>query len=390
MLKLIINASVYAPEPVGCRQVLIAGERIQAVAERIDVTGAEIEIIDARGAILLPGIVDALTHPAGGGGEGGFSNRTAEVSFEAFVDGGVTSPIGALGTDSITRSLDVLYGSVMSLRERGLDAYMYTGSYRVPANTLTGDIARDLTLIDPVVGVGEVAISDHRSSQPTVTELRRIAADARLGGVIAGKGGVVFTHVGDGATLLQPILDALEGSELPVTSFYPTHVNRSLALFDTALHFANRGGYIDVTASSVPEFVDQGEIPPLQALTAAAETGVAHRVSLSSDAGGSLPVYRDGELCGLQAAGADVLLALLQRVLREQPDLCGTAVAAMTRNPASALGLKSKGRIAPDFDADFLMLDPDSFALRDVVCQGRHLMRQGTISVEDTNGGIQR
>lgn len=390
MLKLIKNADLYAPQPQGQKQVLIAGERIVTVADEIDIAASHLETIDANGGILMPGIVDALTHPCGGGGEGGFGNRTPEVAFEAFVEGGVTSPIGALGTDSITRNLDVLYGSVMSLREQGLAAYMYTGSYRVPANTMTGDVARDLTMIDPVIGVGEVAISDHRSSQPTVEELRRTAADARLGGVITGKGGAVFVHVGDGDALLKPILDALQHTELPITSFYPTHVNRSRSLFEAALDFAGRGGYIDITASSVPEFIDQGEIPAAQALAEAASAGVQARVSLSSDAGGSLPLYRDGELQGLKAASADVLLTFLQGVLSKRPDLSATAIAAVTHNPATALGIKTRGCIAVGSDADVLLLHPDSFALQDVICRGRHLMRQGTISVEDTNGGLKR
>ncbi|MDJ0701395.1 MAG: beta-aspartyl-peptidase [Woeseiaceae bacterium] len=388
MLTLITNARTFAPQPLGTVQVLIAGDRIAAVDERVDLSGSELRIVDADNGIVVPGIVDALTHPCGGGGEGGFQNRTPEIDFAGFVNAGVTSPIGALGTDSVARSLDVLYGHVMSLRAQGLGAYMYTGSYRIAPTTLTGDIARDITHIDPVIGVGEIAISDHRSSQPTIDELRRTAADCRLGGIIAGTGGTTLVHVGDGGSRLAPLRAALEGCDLPAGCFYPTHVNRNRELLDEAIEFSNRGASIDITVSTVPEFVELGEVPALQALADVLEAGVSpDRVTFSSDAGGSLPVYRNGELQGLTAAPPTALLKLLQQVLRTQPDLATFVIAAMTCNPAAALNIASKGRIAPGRDADLLVLRSDSFALSDVFCRGRCLMRNGNINIHSTDGG---
>ncbi len=380
MPTLITNATVFAPEPLGQQQILIEGSRIAAVAEQIDLDGTALDTIDAEGAYVTPGLIDVLTHPCGGGGEGGFRNRTGEVSCGEFVSAGVTSPVGALGTDSITRSLDVLFGNVMQLRQQGLAAFMYTGSYRVPANTLTGDVARDVTLIDPVIGVGEVAIADHRSSQPTIGELRRLAADARLGGIIGGKSGVVLVHVGDGRDGLARIREALDGSELPARSFYPTHANRNRRLFEEAVEFTARGGFIDFTASTVPEFIAGGELPALDALDEAIRAGAPpDRLTISSDAGGSLPVYRDGELAGLTAATPDVLLDTLLAVMDRTAEQFATVVAALTCNPAEALGLPSKGRVAAGFDADILIIDSNSRALSDVLCRGKFLMRRKTI-----------
>ncbi len=388
MLTLITNVRVFAPHALGSMQVLIAGDRIAAVAEQIDLSGKELDIVDADNGILLPGIVDALTHPCGGGGEGGFQNRTPEIEFAGFVNAGVTSPIGALGTDSVARSLDVLYGCVMSLRAQGLGAFMYTGSYRIPPTTLTGDVTRDITHVEPVIGVGEIAISDHRSSQPTIEELRRTAADCRLGGIIAGAGGTTLVHVGDGTSRLAPLREALDGCDLRAGCFYPTHVNRNRALLNEAIEFSKRGAAIDITVSTVPEFVEMGEVPALQALTDALDADAPpERVTLSSDAGGSLPVYRDGELEGLTAAPPTALLELLQRVLRTQPELAAVVIAAMTRNPAAALNIAAKGLIAPGQDADLLILKPDSFALSDVFCRGRCLMRNGNVNIHSTDGG---
>lgn len=147
MLTLIKNAQVYSPHALGVRDVLITGNTIANVEEGIELAGKHVEVVDAEGRWLIPGLVDPLTHPAGGGGEGGFGNRTRELEAEEFISVGITTPVGALGTDSIARSLETLYGQVMSLRANGLSACMFSGSYRVPAETLTGEIARDLVLI---------------------------------------------------------------------------------------------------------------------------------------------------------------------------------------------------------------------------------------------------
>jgi beta-aspartyl-dipeptidase (metallo-type) len=380
MLTLITNAQVRAPEALGHCDVLVAGSRIAAVGNDIELAGSPLQVVDAGGRWLLPGFVDALTHPCGGGGEGGFGNRTAEMTAEQFIRAGVTCPVGALGTDSIARSLDVLFGSVMALRAMGVDAHMYTGAYRVPAPTLTGDIARDIALISPVIGIGEVAISDHRSSQPTVEELRRLAADARLGGILSGKSGAVLVHVGDGAGRLAPLREALSGSDLPAHSFYPTHINRGTDLLAEAAAFARHGAWVDITVSTTPELIAGGDIPALQALRDVIAAGApAARVTLSSDAGGSLPVYVDGELRGLTAATPACLLELLQQAMAETPDFLDPVIAALTANPAAALGLNRKGVVRPGADADLLLIDPANGDLGDVMCGGRWLLRDGEV-----------
>jgi len=383
MLTLIRNAEVFSPQPQGCANVLLAGGRIAAVGADVRLDGAAVETLDADGRWLLPGFVDPLTHPAGGGGEGGFANRTAELEAADFIAAGVTTPVGALGTDSITRRLEVLYGQVMKLRANGVSAHMYSGSYRVPADTLTGDVARDLLLVEPVIGVGEIAIADHRSSHPSRHELRRLAADVHLGGTLSGKGGTLFLHVGDGATGLEAIERALSGTELPRRLFYPTHCNRNPDLLDQAMAHAVRGGFVDFTVSTTPELLAGGEVQALDALRTAIEAGAPRdRLSLSSDAGGSLPRYVNGELVGLQAAGPQSLLGLLRTAARAAPEMLADVVAALTRNPASALNLPRKGRIARGADADLLLLDPAAARLTDVFCLGRRLMRDGRIEPE--------
>ncbi|WP_439106051.1 amidohydrolase family protein [Congregibacter sp.] len=377
MMYLISGAECFDPTALGQRDVLVAGSEVVAIAEPGSLN-VDAEKIDASGKLLVPGLVDALTHPCGGGGEGGFGNRTAEMDVETFVRAGVTAPVGALGTDSIGRSLDVLYGNVMGMRSQGLNAYMLSGAYRVPAPSLTGDIARDIYLVAPVVGVGEVAIADHRGTQPSAQELRRLAAETQLGGILAGEGGTVLVHVGAGDARLSLLRETLEGSDLSASVLYPTHVNRSTALLDEAAEWALRGGYVDITVSTTPELIAAGDITADQALRRLLEAGApAEQITLSSDAGGSLPVYVDGELVGLTAASPDSLSDLLLGLLTGHPELFPVALAAMTRNPASALRLNDAGAISVGSRADLLLLDPQEGRVDALLSGGRWMLRDG-------------
>jgi beta-aspartyl-dipeptidase (metallo-type) len=266
----------------------------------------------------------------------------------------------------------------MGLRAQGLNAYMLSGAYRVPAPSLTGDIARDLYLVQPVVGVGEVAVADHRGTQPTADELRRLAAETQLGGILAGEGGTVLVHVGDGESRLALLRDAIAGSDLPPSVLYPTHINRSTALLDEAADWALRGAYVDITVSTTPELIAAGDIPANDALRRLLEAGApAERITMSSDAGGSLPLYIDGELVGLTAASPAALAEVLIALLRDAPDLFPIALAAMTRNPAGALRLNAAGKLTTDRRADLVLMDATSGEVTSVMCNGRWLLRDG-------------
>ena len=118
----------------------------------------------------------------GGGGEGGFANRTPEATVEGMTRFGVTTVVGCLGTDGIGRDMCVLVAKTKGLNEQGMSAYCYTGSYQIPVRTLTDSVTKDIMMIQEIIGTGEIAISDHRSSQPTYEEFVRVVADTRLGG----------------------------------------------------------------------------------------------------------------------------------------------------------------------------------------------------------------
>lgn len=376
MMLLLTGAECFEPRPMGVGNVLLGGGEILAMGDVGDV-GSACEQVDLSGRLLIPGLVDALTHPCGGGGEGGFGNRTPEIDADTFLRAGVTSPVGALGTDSLGRSLEVLYGTVMGLRAAGLRAFMYTGAYRVPAPTLSGDIARDVYLIDPVIGTGEVAVADHRGTQPSAGELRRLAAETQLGGILAGAGGTVMVHVGAGASRLALLREAIDGGDLAARVLYPTHVNRSHALLDEAAEWALRGGFVDITVSTTPELIAGGDITSVDAFRRLIEAGAPPaQITCSSDGGGSLPVYRDGELVGLTAASPQSLPDMLGEVYRDDLQLFPLVLAAMTRNPAAALNLPDVGTLAVGKAADLLVFNPATSTVEGVITAGRWRYRQ--------------
>ena len=241
-LLLIRNANLYAPQPLGIRHLLIGGGRILWIGEAACDLPVPLRtvsrVVDAGGRPTIPGFIDGHVHVTGGGGEAGFRTRVPAVPLSRFTTAGITTVVGLLGTDDIVRGPGELLATLYALREEGLNAYGYAGGYHVPPATLTGSVRGDLVFVEALIGIGEVAISDHRSSQPTLDELLRIASECHVAGVMTGKAGILHLHLGDGPRGLDLIREALRRSELPARVFNPTHVNRRRALFAEALELA--------------------------------------------------------------------------------------------------------------------------------------------------------
>lgn len=385
-LVLIQNANLYAPEPLGTQHLLTGGGRILWMgADALDLPvplRKVATVIDAAGLRLVPGFIDGHVHVTGGGGEAGFRTRVPAVPLSRFTTAGITTVVGLLGTDDVARGPAELLATVYALREEGLSAYGYAGGYHVPPVTLTGSVRGDLVFVEALLGVGEVAISDHRSSQPTCDELLRIASECHVAGVMTGKAGILHLHLGDGPRGLELVREALDRSELPARVFNPTHVNRRRALFTEAIELAKRGSTVDITA--FPVAADEDAWPAAEALQRYLASGApADKVTISSDAGGCLPCFdADGQVSHMDVGSAGALLETLNEALTRGLAL-ESALPAFTSNPAQLLRLGRKGRVAIGHDADLLVLDAKG-GVHTLLARGEIHVRDGAAVVRGT------
>jgi len=376
LLKLLANARVFAPEDLGLRHVLVGGGRILAVsADKGALAGAGATEYDLDGQRLLPGFIDGHAHLTGGGGESGFSSRVPPVPLGHFTMAGVTSVVGVLGTDDTTRDTRSLLAQTRALREEGLGAWCHTGGYHVPPVTLTGSVRDDIVFLDPVIGVGELAISDHRSSQPTLNELLRIASDAHVAGMISGKAGILHLHLGDGERGMDLVRRALAESELPARVFNPTHINRRKGLFDEALPLARAGCTVDITAFPVAD--DEDAWAADVALGKYLDAGApADRITISSDGGGCLPVFNEqGEMLKMDIGRPSSLVKTLTDLLAGDRPL-ESVLPAFTSNVADILRLGDRGRIREENVADLIVLADDN-RVSDVMAAGIWHVKDG-------------
>ena len=391
MVTIIRNAKVYQPEYAGVKDILILGDRIAAVGEhlRADFGGSlEVQEINGEGMAAVPGFIDSHEHIMGGGGEGGFHTRTPEASLGDLIRNGITTVVGCIGTDGVGRDMTALLAKAHALENEGITTYAYTGSYQVPVHTLTDSLMKDIMMLDKVIGVGEVAVSDHRSSQPSFEEFARIAADARVAGMLSGKAGIVNVHLGDSERRLDLIRRVIHETEIPASQFLPTHVNRNEALFEECLDFAAEGGTIDFTGNEDIDYWETicDEVRVCRGIRRLLERGISSdRFTISSDGQGSMPVFNaQGEYQGIGIGKASCLLKEVRECVQKEDIPLETAIKGITCNPASILKLDRKGRIKEGFDADICLLEEGTLKLNTVIAKGQVMVKDGEQKVFGT------
>jgi beta-aspartyl-dipeptidase (metallo-type) len=380
------NAEVYAPQPLGRRDVVVAGERIVALAPSgVRITGFPVEEHDLNGAVLTPGFIDNHVHVLGGGGGLGFASRAPELQMSQLATAGITTVIGMLGFDATTKSMESLVARTKAFWQEGISAYALTGAtLEHPVPTLTGRIRTDIAFIEEIIGVGEVSVSElgygFDSNGPGAQYIAEAATAALLAGRLSGKRGVlclqVPPHVG---ACLKPVMTMIDRTGLPISQFIASHVNQSASYMEDAVRWGRSGGWVDVGANYSPENNYERALPPAKAVGALREAGVPlERILVSSDGNGAPPKEEKGEA---QPAGANympvsALADIFRRLVLDelmQPD---EALAVVTANPASALGLATKGRIAPGLDADMIVFSAD-WRIDKVIARGRLMVAAG-------------
>ena len=376
-MKLIQNIDVYAPQHLGKKDVLTINDKIVNIAEAGSISAdgilSDAEVIDGNDLILTPGFIDSHVHVLGGGGEGGFANRTPEATMEGLTKFGVTTVVGCLGRmESVVICVHWLQRQ-KELNEQGMSAYCYTGSYQIPVHTLTDSIVKDIMMIQEIIGTGEIAISDHRSSQPTFEEFARVVADTRLGGVLSGKAGIVNVHLGDSPRCLDLIERVVDETEIPASQILPTHINRNEMLFCKSIEYALKGGAVDFTGNEDIDYWETicDEVRVCNGIKRMLDAGVnPDRMTISSDGQGSLPMYSsDGEFLGMGVGQSSCLLKEVKECVFKTEIPLEIAISTITSNPADILCLKEKGKVEEGYDADLCILDQE-LQLVEVIAKG--------------------
>ena len=340
-MLVVTNGDVWAPAPRGRTTIVVAGGRIEKIGD-VDASAFSPEVVDATGCLVVPGFIDAHIHLIGGSGEKGFSSATPSITAQELLSSGTTTVVGLLGTDTTTKTLPSLLAKVKGLRDEGLHARMWTGGY--DARSLTGCIRDDIILIDEIIGAGEIAIADRRSTHYDARTLARLASDCYIAGTLTGKAGVLHLHTGELPERLSIVREVLELG-VPCGSLQPTHVNRNEKLFKEATELTLRGVAVDV------DVVDQDLEHWLRIFE-----GDRSMLTVSTDA----PIGRVGALLGQ-----------VQEVVRQEIWPLEDALALATRNPARVLKLQDAGEIAEGRRADLLLLDEKTLELRRVIAGGR-------------------
>ena len=364
MFILIENGELYLPEPAGKGSLLIAGREIVKTGDvdrtALDKLGVEYDRIDAKGSYVTPGLIDAHEHLLGGSGESGFATQTPELTATEIIEAAITSVVGCLGVDTTMKTMPGLLAKVKGLKEEGLGAYMWTGGYNVPPTTITDSVRNDIMFIDEIIGLGEVAIADKRSTDPTLHELARLTNDAYVAGMMSNKAGATHFHVGERKERLKLLFELLDCYETPPECIYATHIQRSDELLADAAELSKRGCYVDIDtvdedlAKQLRRFIDKG--------------GNMERLTFSSDASVTPPATVFGQLrdCVLNHGFS------LEQILP-----------LVTSNVAEVLKLANKGSLKTGAAADVLVIENSSLELVEVIAGGKRLFRDGKLAFKE-------
>lgn len=389
-MKLIRQAEVYAPEYLGKKDILVINDKIVAIEDQISggFDQLTVEEIDGSSLIATPGFIDCHFHILGGGGEGGYQNRTPEVTLSQLTTAGVTTVVGCLGTDGVGRDMVALISKAKGLEAEGISTYVYDGSYRLPLDPVTDSLIKDFLTIDKVIGIGEIAVSDHRSSQPSFEEFTRDVADARVGGMLSGKAGIINVHLGGGKRQYELLLQTVKETEIPISQFLPTHANRTSELFEASIAFAKMGGTIDFTASEDPDFWERedDEVRFSKGLKRLLDEGIGlDQFTMTSDGQGSLPYFdENNQFIGLGVGSSRALMVGIKEAVQVEQIPLEIALRAITSNPAKILKLAQKGRIAPGMDADLCLLNQDTLDVETVIAKGKVMVDKKDVKVWGT------
>jgi len=375
-MLLIKNTNLYSPTFLGKKDILISNGKIVAIEDEITKHNVFSEVWDVQGLTTTPGFIDQHIHVIGAGGKHGFASMTPQLHLGELIKCGTTSVVGLLGTDGSTRSIKTLFSKIQALNQEGISAYMYTGYYGLDKVYLMNSLQEDMIYIDCVLGC-KIAISDIRSSYPSALELLRLLRNVRVGGMLSGKKGILHLHLGALSSKMDLLFEIVENYEFPIEHISPTHVGRTKDLFEQAIIFAKMGGMIDITTGA-SKYTD-----PYKSVLYAIENNVSiENITFSSDGNAGLDkLDNNNNLVGFKSAPFDKNLEEVINLHKLGGVAFEDSLKLITSNPAKNLGLKSKGQIKNNFDADICFFDSD-LKLSSVIANGKFMMKDGDLVVK--------
>ena len=375
-MLLIKNTNLYSPQSLGKKDILISNGKIVAIDDEIVNHSVFSKVWDAKGAITTPGFIDQHIHVIGAGGKHGFASMTPQLHLGDLINCGTTTVVGLLGTDGSTRSIKTLFSKTQALNQEGITAYMYTGYYGLDKVYLMNSLQEDMIYIDSVIGC-KIAISDIRSSYPTALELLRLLRNVRVGGMLAGKKGILHLHLGALSSKMDLLFEIIENYEFPIEHISPTHVGRTKELFDQAITFAKMGGMIDITTGA-SKYTD-----PYKSVLYALDNNVSiDNITFSSDGNAGLDkLDKNNNLVGFKSAPFDKNFEEVINLHKLGGVPLEDALKLITSNPAKNLGLKNKGEVKVNSDADLCFLNSD-LELNTVIANGKFMMKDGELVVK--------
>ena len=375
-MLLIKNTNLYSPKSLGKKDILISNGKIVAIDDEIVNHSVFSEVWDAKGAITTPGFIDQHIHVIGAGGKHGFASMTPQLHLGDLINCGTTTVVGLLGTDGSTRSIKTLFSKTQALNQEGITAYMYTGYYGLDKVYLMNSLQEDMIYIDSVIGC-KIAISDIRSSYPSALELLRLLRNVRVGGMLAGKKGILHLHLGALSSKMDLLFEIIENYEFPIEHISPTHVGRTKDLFDQAITFAKMGGMIDITTGA-SKYTD-----PYKSVLYALDNNVSiDNITFSSDGNAGLDkLDKNNNLVGFKSAPFDKNFEEVINLHKLGGIPLEDALKLITSNPAKNLGLKNKGEVKVNSDADLCFLNSD-LKLNTVIANGKFMMQDGDLVVK--------
>ena len=375
-MLLIKNTNLYSPQSLGKKDILISNGKIVAIDDEIVNHSVFSKVWDAKGAITTPGFIDQHIHVIGAGGKHGFASMTPQLHLGDLINCGTTTVVGLLGTDGSTRSIKTLFSKTQALNQEGITAYMYTGYYGLDKVYLMNSLQEDMIYIDSVIGC-KIAISDIRSSYPSALELLRLLRNVRVGGMLAGKKGILHLHLGALSSKMDLLFEIIENYEFPIEHISPTHVGRTKELFDQAITFAKMGGMIDITTGA-SKYTD-----PYKSVLYALDNNVSiDNITFSSDGNAGLDkLDKNNNLVGFKSAPFDKNFEEVINLHKLGGVPLEDALKLITSNPAKNLGLKNKGEVKVNSDADLCFLNSD-LELNTVIANGKFMMKDGELVVK--------